>query len=90
MNHFGVMPLHLAAAVGNKHMVELLLANGADVNVNSPPPNRRWLRVTAEAGLIGRAADYTTLKSSSGSGGLCSSIYRFQTSSVTLPLVATQ
>src|ERR1035437_5860048 len=43
-----------------------------------------------EAGLIGHAADYTTLKSSSGSGGFCSSIYRFQTSSVTLPLVATQ
>ncbi len=40
--------------------------------------------------LIGHAADYTTLKSSSGCGGFCSSIYRFHTSSVTLPLVATQ
>jgi len=40
--------------------------------------------------LIGHAADYTTLKSSSGVGGVCSSIYRFQTSSVTLPPVATQ
>ena len=58
--------------------------------VNSPPPNRRWLRLRLKAGLIGHAADYTTLKSSSGSGGFCSSIYRFQTSSVTLPLVDTQ
>jgi hypothetical protein len=58
--------------------------------VNSPPPNRRWLRLRLKAGLIGHAADYTTLKSSSGSGGFCSSIYRFQTSSVTFPLVATQ
>ena len=31
-----------------------------------------WLRL--EAGLIGHAADYTTLKSSSGSGGFCSSM----------------
>jgi hypothetical protein len=43
-----------------------------------------------EAGSIGHTADYTTLKSSSGSGGFCSSMYRFHTSSVTLPLVATQ
>ena len=40
--------------------------------------------------MIGHAADYTTLKSSSGVRGFCSSIYRFQTSSVTLLLVATQ
>ena|SRR5579871_2552635 len=59
-------------------------------HVNAPPPNRRWLRLRLEAGLIGHAADYTTLKSSSGVGGFCSSIYRFQTSSVTFPLVAAQ
>jgi hypothetical protein len=43
-----------------------------------------------EAGLIGHPVDYTTLKSLSGVGGCCSSIFRFHTSSVTLPLVATQ
>jgi hypothetical protein len=38
--------------------------------------------------LIGNAADYTILKSSSDPGGFCYTIYHFQTSSVTLPLVA--
>jgi len=57
--------------------------------MNSRPPNRRWLRLRPKAGLIGHTADYTTLKSSSGSGGFCSARYRFQTSSATLPLVDT-
>ena len=60
-------------------------------HVNAPPPNRRWLQVTAGSRIDRPCGRYhTTLKSSSGSGGFCSSIYRFQTSSVTLPLVATQ
>ena len=27
-------------------------------SVNTPPPNRRWLRLRLEAGFIGRAADW--------------------------------
>ena len=61
--------------------------------MNAPPPLRRWLPVSAKAGLIGRPADgcrYTTSKSSSGSGGVWFLMYSFHTSSVTFPLVATQ
>lgn len=64
----------------------IVLATG----VNAPPAKAGGFGLRLKAGSVGRPADYTTRKSSSGSGGLCSSIYLFHTSSVTLPLVAIQ
>ena len=58
--------------------------------VNTPPPKGGGFGLRLEAGLIGHTADYTTVKSSSGSGGFWFLMYSCHTSSVTFPLVATQ
>ncbi|HEB66804.1 MAG TPA: DUF3596 domain-containing protein [Gammaproteobacteria bacterium] len=59
--------------------------------VNTPPAKAGGFGLRLKAGLVGRSADsYTTWKSSSGSGGVWFLMYSFHTSSVTLPLVATQ
>jgi len=59
----GIVSRHHAQITGA--MGEVLVED-----VNTPPAKAGgfWLRL--QAGLIGHAADYTTVKSSSGSGGL--------------------
>ena len=60
--------------------------------VNTPPAKAGGFRLRLEAGYnrpFGSISQ-TTLKLSSGSSGFWSSMYFFQTSSVTFPLEATQ
>ena len=58
--------------------------------VNAPPAKAGGFGLRLEAGSVRHWADYTTSKSSSGSGGFWFLIYSFHTSSVTFPLVFTQ
>ena len=58
--------------------------------VNSPPAKAGGFELRLEAGSVRHSADYTTRKSSSGSGGFWLLMYSFHTSSVTFPLDATQ
>ena len=44
-------------------------ASASSRQVNTPPPKGGGFGLRLEAGLIGHSADYTTEKSSSGSGG---------------------
>jgi hypothetical protein len=75
------------------HMRRQAIANSGlrQSAVNTPPPERRWLQITAQS-RIGPPFGglQVTLKSSSGSGGVWFLMYSAHTSSVTLPLLATQ
>jgi hypothetical protein len=58
--------------------------------VNAPLPKGGGFKLRLKAGSVRLWRTQTTLKSSSGSGGVWFWIYSFHTSSVTLPLLETQ
>jgi hypothetical protein len=100
---FGVAVMSVDARCRIRHVsaaASVMLSRGSGLelrngeirvaNVNDHRLTAGGFGLRLEAGSIGRTVDYTTLKSSSGAGGFCSSMYLCQISSVTLPLVATQ
>ena len=61
-----VTPQLLLRSQRSKHRA---LLEAHRVTVNTPPAKAGGFGLRLEAGLIGHSADYTTVKSSSGSGG---------------------
>ena len=77
-------------AIGQNHCRYLQGKMAGRTFCERPPAKSRWLHVTAESRSFRLKTTYSTLKSSSGSSGFWFLMYSFQTSSVTLPLDATQ